>query len=178
MNCKCIILLIIILLILKKNYTNVIENILIYDTPDANPDQLNNISSESNSDNQLYTDISTLLNQSLSSEKMYSDQLNDINNKSDMIGGSLDSINFDNITNNYNPPLYRKNRKKTSGKSRRKSGKSRRTSGKSRRTSGKETSNPRIKPRKGTSHTKLPPLLHSVDVSSGISGCRQFATVI
>lgn len=51
MNCKCIIILIIIFLILKKNYTEVVENILIYNTPEINLNQVNNI----------YTDVVCLI---------------------------------------------------------------------------------------------------------------------
>lgn len=51
MDCKCVIILIIIFLIIYKNYNLVVENILLYDNPDVNSNQLNNI----------YTDVVCLI---------------------------------------------------------------------------------------------------------------------
>lgn len=51
MDCKCVIILIIIFLIIYNNYNLVVENILLYNNPDVNSDQLNNI----------YTDIVCLI---------------------------------------------------------------------------------------------------------------------
>ena len=51
MDCKCVIIVIIIFLIIYNNYNLVVENILLYNNPDVNSDQLNNI----------YTDIVCLI---------------------------------------------------------------------------------------------------------------------